>query len=130
MERSVELKKIVLGLYESMSKGDVSAIEDIFSRQVGVLGIGSDPNEWWADYDAIVGAFKAQLQEMSTKQIQTGDIEAFVEGSVGWAYERRTFKAGKEWSLRHTFVFHKEDEKWKIVQLHVSFGMPNTEVLG
>lgn len=129
MEKSVELKNVVLGLYESMSKGDVSAIEDIFSRQVGVLGIGSDPNEWWADYDRIVGAFKTQLQDMGTKQIQPGDIEAFVEGSVGWAYERRILKAGKELSLRHTFVFHKEGEKWKIVQLHVSFGIPNTEVL-
>jgi hypothetical protein len=67
---------------------------------------------------------------MGTKQIQAGDTEAFVEGSVGSAYERRTFKAGKELCLRHTFVFHKEGEKWKIVQLHVSFGMPNTEVLG
>jgi hypothetical protein len=130
VETSVELKNAVLGLYESMSKGDVSAIENIFSRRIGVLGIGSDPNEWWADYDTIVSAFKAQMQEMGTKQTQAGDIEAFVEGSVGWAYERRIFKAGKELSLRHTFVFHKENEKWKIVQLHVSFGIPNSEVLG
>jgi hypothetical protein len=129
MEKSVELKNIVLGLYESMSKGDVSAIENIFSHQVGVLGIGSDPNEWWANYDTIVGAFKTQVQAMGTRKIQAGVIEAFVEGSVGWACARRTFKAGKELSLRHTFVFHKEDENWKIVQLHVSFGTPNTEVL-
>jgi hypothetical protein len=55
MEKSVELKNVILGVYESMSKGDDCSI---FSRQVGVFGIGSDPNEWWADYDSIVGAFK------------------------------------------------------------------------
>ena len=42
METSVELINIVLGLYESISKGDISAIEDIFSHQVGVLTISSD----------------------------------------------------------------------------------------
>lgn len=129
METSIELKKVVLGFYESMSKGDISAVEDIFSRQVGVLAIGSDPTEWWADYDTIVGAFKAQLHEVGAIQIQAGEIDAFVEGSVGWVYERRTTKAGKGLSLRHTFVFHKENEKWKIVQLHVSFAIPNAEVM-
>lgn len=128
MEKSIELKNIILDFFESMSNGDVIAIENIFSRQAGVLGIGSDPNEWWADYDTIIGAFKKQLKETGTKKIQAGVIEAYIEGSVGWAYERRTFKASKNLSLRHTFVFHKEDEKWKIVQLHVSFGIPNLEV--
>jgi len=52
---------------------------------------------------------------------------AFVEGSAGWAYERRTFKASKELSLQHTFISHEEGEKRKIVQLNVSFGMSNTE---
>ena len=129
METSVELKNAVLGLYESMSKGDVSAIESLFSRQTGVLAIGSDPNEWWSGYDTIVQAFKAQSQEIGTKQIKAGDINAFVEGTVGWASEQRTIKSGKEMSLRHTFIFHKEDGEWKIVQLHVSIGVPNTEVM-
>ena len=61
MNPSVELRNAVLRLYESMSSGDVGAIERLFSRQSGVLAIGSDPKEWWSDYDTIVRAFKIQI---------------------------------------------------------------------
>jgi len=92
MEPSAELKSVVLRLYESMSTGDVSAVERLFSRQSGVLAVGSDPSEWWADHDAIAEAFRAQLQEMGARQIKAGELSAFVEGTVGWAVDRRTMR--------------------------------------
>ena len=130
MDKSVEIENIVLVLYESMSKGDIGALEDMFSWQYGVLVIGSDPAEWWAGHETILRAFTTQLREAGAKQIQMGEIHAFVEGTVGWASELRTISQakGKEMKVRHTFVFHLEDGKWKIVQLHVSIGVPNAEL--
>jgi hypothetical protein len=57
MNPSVELKNAVLRFYESMTSGDVSAVERLFSRQSGVLAIGTDPNEWWEGYDTIAQMF-------------------------------------------------------------------------
>jgi hypothetical protein len=66
MNPSTEVRNAVLRLYESMGTGDVCAIERLFSCESGTLAIGTDPNEWWAGRDAIVEAFKAQLQGSGT----------------------------------------------------------------
>jgi len=131
MNSSVEIKNAVLALYEGMSKGDVSTVERLFSHQDGVLAIGSDPNEWWADHDTIVRAFKAQFQEMGARQVQVGELNTLVEGTVGWADRhlvRRMY--GKEVTIRETLIFHLEDGEWKIVQFHASLAIPNNQMFG
>ena len=129
MNPSDELKNVMLRFYESISLGDMSAIERLFSRASGVLVIGSDANEWWSDHDTIVQAFKTQFQEMGIRKFEPGELNAFVESTVGWVSERRTIQLpnGKEMTLRETTVVHKEDGEWKIVQLHVSLAIPNAE---
>ncbi len=59
MKSSDEVKNAVLRLYEAVSAGDVGELVLLFSRENGLLVIGSDPTEWWADYDTITGAFEA-----------------------------------------------------------------------
>jgi ketosteroid isomerase-like protein len=132
LEQSAALESAVLRLYGAMAAGDVSAIERLFSRQNGVLAIGSDPAEWWAGHDAIVRAFEEQLQATGTRRIEPGELSAFVEGTVGWAVDRRTKRlpSGKELTVRETTVFHREDGEWKIVQFHASLAVSNAEVFG
>lgn len=130
MEASVEVENVVRALFDAVSKGDIGEIENLFSQKDGVIAIGSDPAETWAGYNAIVRAFTEQLQSSGSRQIQTGEISAWVEGTVGWASELRTIRRskGKVMSIRHTFVLHTENERWKIVQMHVSIGVPNDEL--
>lgn len=132
METSIKLKNAVLGLYESMSKGDVNAIISLYSHQSGVLSIGTDPNEWWEGYAMIAQAVKAQLQEMGGIQMIAGNLKTFIEGNVGWVADCPTIRLpnGEEMILRLTAVFHKEGGDWKIVQRHVSIGKPNVETIG
>jgi ketosteroid isomerase-like protein len=129
MNQSSELKNVVLHFYEGLSKGDLSVIEHLFSRQKGVLAIGTDLQEWWTDYNAIVQAFRKDL-EMDTPPIHAGDLHAFAEGSVGWAADRRTVQLpnGKDIVVRDTLVFHKEDSEWKIVQFHISLAKPDSDI--
>jgi hypothetical protein len=91
--------------------GDVCAIERLFSCESGTLAICSDPSEWWAGHDTIVEAFEAQLQGSGTRKVEPGDLNAFAEGSVGWAADRRTMRLadGKEIVIRETMLFHQED---------------------
>ncbi|MEW6665322.1 MAG: nuclear transport factor 2 family protein [Thermodesulfobacteriota bacterium] len=132
MNRSVEVRNAMLRLYDSMTSGDVSAVERLFSRQSGVLAIGTDPNEWWAEYETIVRVHKAQLQEMGAIEIKAGQLNAFAEGTVGWVADRPTLRLpnGQEMTFRMTTVFHKEDGEWKIVQQHVSIGLSNVDAIG
>lgn len=129
MDPSAEIKNAVLHLYECVSSGDATAVERLFSRSSGVLAIGSDPGEWWADHDTIAQAFKAQFPEMGAPQIKAGELNAFVEGTVGWTSDRRTIRLadGKQIVVRETCIFHKEEGEWKIVQLHASLAIPNEE---
>lgn len=73
-----------------------------------------------------------QFQEMGKTKITAGELTAFVEGTVGWASDRRTNRLpnGKEMTIRETAVFLVEDGEWKMVQLHASLAIPNTEVFG
>jgi hypothetical protein len=132
LEQSPALESAVLRLYGAMAAGDVSAIERLFSRQNGVLAIGSDPAEWWAGHEAIVRAFEAQIGATGTRRIDPGELSAFVEGTVGWAVDRRTKRlpSGKELTVWETTVFHREDGEWKIVQFHASLAVSNAEVFG
>jgi ketosteroid isomerase-like protein len=132
MNPSVEIRDAVLRFYEAVATGDVSALERLFSRQSGVLAIGSDPDEWWAGHDTIVDAFKAQAQGMGTRKVVPGDLNAFVEGKVGWAADRRTMRlaSGKQITIRETMLFHQEDGEWKLVQFHASVAVPNAELAG
>jgi hypothetical protein len=132
MNPSTEVRNAVLRLYETMATGDASAIRHLFSRQSGVLAIGSDPSEWWAGHDTIVEAFQAQLRGIGRRKVEPGDLNAFVEGTVGWAADRRTHRQtnGQELTVRETFLFHQEDGEWKLVQLDASAAMPNAELAG
>jgi hypothetical protein len=132
MNPSTEVYQAVLRFYEAVGTGNESALDRISSRQRGILAIGTDPNKWWAGYDAIQQAFKAQFRESGTRRVTPGDLSAFAEGSVGWAADRRTMRLadGKESTIRETFLFHQEDGDWKLVQFHASAAVPNAELAG
>ena len=130
MQRSDELKSIVLSLYQAASRGDVSFFEQNLSRD-GVTMIGTDPNEWWSGHAEVVRVYRAQSEELGGGINLTpgDDLEAYIEGSVGWTADRPSFQLpdGSRFPARVTFVFHQEDGQWKVVQAHFSVGVPNEE---
>ena len=131
MEPSTELRNLTLRLYQAMASGDYAFMERYFSVNAGVLTIGTDPNEWWADRETAMRVFRAQLEELGGFPIAAGDPQAFVEGSVGWiADQPRVTVPDAEMRLRLTGVFHREGQDWKIVQWHISMGVPNEQALG
>jgi ketosteroid isomerase-like protein len=132
MQESAELKELMVRWYASFSAGDLAAIERILSHEPGVLAIGSDPQEWFLDYETIVAIFQAQVQAMNGVQLQAGDLTAYCDGAVGWVADQPVLKLpdGRAIPLRSTFVFHQENGEWKLVQVHQSVGVANEELLG
>jgi hypothetical protein len=132
MERSDELTDVVLAAFEDFLRRDTSWIDRHTSRHEGVLVIGTDPNEWIEGGDQVTDNAKQEIHESTARFSSPGEVEAFVEGTVGWASARPvwTLEDGGEIPARWTGVFHLEDGEWKMVQGHVSVGVPNEDLFG
>lgn len=127
MNRSFDLERILLRLYEAATDRDISFFESLISQQEGVLTIGTDPHEWWTGYEAIMKERQSGDTNPTQINIIPGQPTGFVEGSVGWVADCPTFRMndGSEIPFRLTAVFHLEGNEWKLVQQHVSIGVPN-----
>ncbi len=126
MDRSPELRDLLLGFYEALSKGDASFIDRHFSVAEHARGIGTDPGEWWQGH-RVADAWKEQLKAMGgSMPLVAGDPEAYADGAVGWAADRPTLQLqGGAVQVRLTAVFHREEGQWKLIQVHGSLGIPN-----
>lgn len=133
---SDELAHVVRRLYQAIVAGDIDAIESAFSDDESVLRIGTDSEEWWTTKAAVVGMFRQQFDEASGSSyaaaIEPGDVEAYEEGTVGWVQDQPTFVMphGATMKGRMTLVFRLEGITWRIVQMHLSFGLPNADTFG
>jgi len=129
MEASEEIRRVVNRFLTAGSTGDADAFMAKISEHAGTLVVGTDEDEWWHADAAPV--WRRQLEETGGFPWEFDEIEAWEEGSVGWAGVEATI-AGPDGvvPMRMTFVLHLERGEWKAVQIHFSGGRPNTELLG
>ena len=118
----------VIEMYKAVSNGDRRLLERLLSSAGDVLCIGTDPEEFWDDRSYILKNLSSQSE--SGVKVTAGDVKGYSEGSVGWAVDEAkfVFPSGSEVSFRITFVFHLENNDWKILQTHCSIGVPNSEL--
>ena len=117
------------------TEGDADAVMARISEQPGVLAVGSDDEEWLhAAERAERAVWRQQIEESGGFPLAWDEIEAWEEGSVGWAATRMTIRpldgSGDTSHLRATYVLHLERGEWKLVQVHWSLGRSNVDVLG
>jgi adenylate cyclase len=129
MDSSPEICRVVGRWLTAVRTGDTDAMLGKMSEHPGVLLVGSDDAEWWHGEHRAV--WKAQSQEAGGFPFEWDEIEAWEEGTVGWAAARLTMRGPEQvTSMRATWVLHLERGEWKVVQLHLSAGIPNEQVLG
>ena len=73
-----------------------------------------------------------QLEEFDGSfRVTAGEIDAWEEGSVGWASVKETIDwEGKALEGCATYLLHLEHDEWKVVHVHWSFPQPHVDVLG
>jgi hypothetical protein len=126
MIESPEIKNVILQLYEKEASGGVLGFaKRFYSRQEGLLFIGTDPDEWLEDYESVISLYKKVAN--AGLEIQISDLIAYSEVTVGWAADRVKVELpnGSEVLVRHTFILHKENDEWKFVHTHISVAVPN-----
>ena len=130
MQRSPELETFVAAWFAAASRGDASLVDAHVSRSDGTRLIGSDPGELLRGGDAVAEFLTGEVEGAAgAVAFSPAGVEAFSEGSVGWATTivTITLPDGKHISPRWSAVFHQEDAVWKFVQTHASIGIANED---
>lgn len=124
---SPEIKQLILNWYERIASGEmVAASEHILSQEQGFLALGTDATEWFWDRTDLIRAYR-ETAKLGKPEINVKQIEAFQEGTVGWALDTVMLRrpGSSEIPMRHTFVLHQEDDGWKVIHAHYSFPTPD-----
>lgn len=133
MQPDVPLADSVRRMYAMFGTGSTAAADDLIATGPGVIGIGTDPAEWWVD-EEVTAAFRAQVPEMHAAgmSFRPGDVLAYSEGAVGWVADRPALRLpdGSELPMRFTGVFRRDGDAWLMVQMHLSIGVSNQDALG
>ena len=130
MENSAEIKELTLSLYKAIENGEIASfLERLIPQQSEALLIGTDPDEWFSGYKAIIKGIKPK-EEALTGSSMISDIHAYRQGDVGWFADnvQWVFPDGTEVLARITGVYEKEAGAWKLVQWHGSVGVANEDV--
>ena len=83
MEPSEEIRRVVHRWLVANRDGDADAVLARISERPGLLAIGTDPGEWWHTPERAV--WRRQVEESGGFPLDWGEIEAWEEGTVGWA---------------------------------------------
>ena len=93
----------------------------------GGKGYVPPAGEWVPERDRMRFGFGAE-----GVRLEAGDNPAGCEeGSLGWFVDQPSFlfPDGSAMSTRLTAVVRQEDDRWKLVHMHVSVGVPDEEVV-
>jgi hypothetical protein len=130
MDPSPELQALTRRLAEAVGAGDVGFFRDLVAQRAPVAFLGTAPEEWWTDVDALARTLEAQ--RAAGVEVVPGAPVAYQAGDVGWAVDRhlRFRHAGQEVPCRLTVVYRREDGAWRLVHFHASIPVGNEEALG
>jgi hypothetical protein len=132
MERAPELEELTRSLYKAVSTADAKFFERYLSQSESCVVIGTAPDEWWDDYATALDPIRKQMAAVGESvELVAGEVRAYREGEVGWVADQPTLKLGSVAALcRHTSVFVRAADEWRIVQHHFSIGVSNDQVFG
>lgn len=129
-----ELAVLIRDWYYAASEGQTKEFFDYFLQDERTVYFGSDPGEIWYGYEAvraglmqnfgIYGKWTIMSKNLVVRQLDdsaffTDDVELSVrQGGNSFAEDARI-----------SGVLIRTAGGWKIIQVHMSFGVPNTKLL-
>jgi ketosteroid isomerase-like protein len=131
MESSRQIEQLVADWFAAATTGDASLVRAHVSPGEATRLIGSDPDEVYRGGAAVAEFLTGEVEGAGGQAtFEPNAIEAFSEGTVGWATALVTITMpdGKHVSPRWSAVFHQEDGLWKFVQTHASIAVRNDQI--
>jgi hypothetical protein len=131
MERCAEVEGLILEIYSTIRSGQPAGLDALIAAGEATLAVGTDPREWWTGQEAVLAAFRGQLEAAGGLPIEAGGPAGWREGSVAWFADRPTLNVdGAVIAARCTGVAVLQDGAWRAVQLHLSLGEANEDTFG
>ena len=131
MPASEDVKQAMTRFYELFSGGDADQLRDFIAADEDAFVIGTDPNQWEMGRDTWADSFRAQTEQMPGIGMRAGArLAGYEKGDVGWAADEPSIVLpdGTPIPVRVTGVFHREGGEWRVVTVHVSFGVPDAKL--
>ena len=129
MEPSEEIRPVVQRWLTTNRDGDADAVFGGISDHLGTLATVRTATSGGTARSSRCGS--GSSTSWAVMPVRWGEIEAWEEGTVGWAATKVTIEAPEaEYDARGTYVLHLERGEWKVIQVHRSLPRPNVDVWG
>jgi len=132
VHESTELRETIISCFHALEGGDAEFFERHVLRGGELRLIGGASEEWFGGIEGF-DLIREQAATGRTELRAAPDrVEAYSSGDVGWgaAMIRYSNGAGQTAMARETFVFHRFDGTWKLVQSHTSFPVSDEDAFG
>src|SRR5713101_1408238 len=114
MKRSSEIEKLIRDAVAAYERGDVAFVERTTSKQLGVVSIGTDANEYVLDYEPIISSARDEMGSSPHMRVRIGQVRASHHGDVGGAVRNGYFAFnGQPVEVRNTCVFLRAAVEWR-----------------
>ncbi len=126
-------KEILDKLIHAQEVGDIEIFSDCFIHSNKVVNIGTDIDEYWIGWKPFYTYMNKMIKIRRGLKINSRktNIEISESGDTAWysqlidtCIETKSDPFRLE-GFRHTGVLQKHDNKWKIVQSHISVALEN-----
>ena len=127
MPASVELVNLYRKLLEDVSSGNRAGIIALFADDPGVILVGTAPDELMQGREEII----AVVSDATARgfRLVPGLPLGYESGDTGWVVDRSHFSLnGLEVADRMTAVFTRTQDRWRLVHLHHSVGIPDDKL--
>jgi hypothetical protein len=130
VQESTELRELIIGCFRALANGDAEFFECHVMCGAELRLIGATSEEWFGGVEGFDLLRQQAANGRGEVQATAEQVEAYSSGDVGWgaAVIRYLYGAGQVVLARETFVFHRFDRTWKLVQSHTSFPVSAAEV--
>ncbi len=128
-----EVVAVLHKLVKAQETGNINAFSDCFAQDEKPVHIGTDQDEIWYNWQDFFNLMKIQIEQHkgTTINYKNTTVRHNLNGDIAWysqLIDRCHETKGDDVSLegfRHTGVMEKKDNKWLIVQSHISFPYVN-----
>lgn len=130
MQESTELRELITGCFDALANGDAEFFERHVLCDAELRLIGATSDVWLGGVEGFDVLRQQAAAGRGGLQAAAEQVEAYASGDVGWgaAVIRYSYGADQSVTGRETFVFHRFDRTWKLVQSHTSFPVSADDV--
>jgi adenylate cyclase len=126
MDESDAVRTAWLEFCDRLTAGDVDSFDRLVSSHPATLVVGTAPGEWVRERARLRYGFEAEGVALRSRA-----AVGYEAGELGWLTDEVEFgfPDGSVMDCRFTVVFRREEDRWKLLHMHASVGVPDEDVV-